>query len=272
MRARTAETICTPLEQYGSSSNHVTPDMRTMVERRVRQQRKTRFYVGMSVAVAATVLVGFAPTFYLRGYLPMRPDQPPLTAVLIVHGIIGTAWIALFLGQTLLVASHQVQLHRRLGIMGGVLASALVIVGMMTAVDALRRDVGPFGIDPRWWFLSVPLAGALLFGALVAVALAKRRSPETHRRLMLLATITLLNPALGRLVGSYLGVGLAGFLFLIFLLTDVFVVLAVLHDLRIRGNVHAALVRGGLAVVVLQPVILALGTTPGFLTLANLFR
>lgn len=189
--------------------------MPTVIERGVRQQAKARFYVGMSVAAAMMVLVGFAPTFYLRGYLPMRPDQPPLSALLLVHGLIGTAWIALFLGQSLLVASRRIQLHKRLGIVGGFLASALVIVGMMTAVDALRRDVGPFGIDPRTWFLGVPFAGTLLFGVLVAVALVKRRSPETHRRLMLLATITLLNPALGRLVGSYLGVGLSGFLLLI---------------------------------------------------------
>jgi hypothetical protein len=246
--------------------------MSTVVERRARQQGKGRFYVGMSVAAAVTVLVGFAPTFYLRGYLPMRPDQPPLSALLIVHGIIGTAWIALFLVQTVLVASHRIQLHKRLGIVGGLVAIALVIVGMMTAVDALRRDVGPFGIDPRTWFLSVPLAGTLLFGALVGVALARRRSPETHRRLMLLATITLLNPALGRLVGSYLGVGLSGFLLLIFLLTDFFVIFAVLYDLRTRGRVHPALVGGGVAVVVIQPVVLGLGTTATFLTFANLFR
>jgi hypothetical protein len=74
------------------------------------------------------------------------------------------------------------------------------------------------------------------------------------------------------MVGSYLGVGLSGFLILIFLLTDVFVIFAVLYDLRIRGSVHPALVRGGLAVVVLQPVVLALGTTPTLLTFANLFR
>jgi hypothetical protein len=246
--------------------------MPTVVERRAHQQGKTRFYVGMSVAAAVTVLVGFAPTFYLRGYLPMRPDQPPLTPILLVHGIIGTAWIALFLGQSLLVASHRIQLHKRLGIVGGLLASALVVVGIMTAIDALRRNVEPYGLDARTWFLGVPVTGTMLFGVLVAVALAKRRSPETHRRLMLLATITLLNPALGRLVGRYLGVGLSGFLLLIFLLTDVFVIIAILHDLRIRGRVHPALIRGGFVVVVLQPVVLALGTTSAFLTLANLFR
>jgi hypothetical protein len=152
------------------------------------------------------------------------------------------------------------------------LAVALVVVGLITAIDALHRNVGPFGLDPRTWFLSVPLAGTVLFGLLVAVALARRRSPETHRRLMLLATITLLNPALGRLVGSYLDVGLFGFLLLIFLLTDLFVIVAVAYDLRIRGHVHPALVRGGLTVVCLQPVIMALGTRSPFLAFADFFR
>lgn len=243
----------------------------TVVEHNVRRQRKRRFYVLMSLAATVTVASGFAPTFYLRGYLPMRPDQPPLSPLLLVHGVISTAWIALFLAQSLLVASHRVRLHKKLGLAGGFLASSLVIVGLLTAVDALRREVGPFGIDPRVWFLAVPLGGTVLFAVLVAVALAKRRSPEIHRRLMLLATITLLNPAIGRLVASYLGVGLSGFLFMTFVLTDVFVLIAVLSDWRVRGNVHPALTRGALAVVVVQPIMLVLGTTSMFLEFANLF-
>ena len=243
----------------------------TVFEQHVRP-RGRRFYVGMSVAAALTVLWGFAPTFYLRGYLPMRPDQPPLTAVLFVHGVIGSAWIALFVVQSVLVASHRVRLHRQLGIVGIGVGAALVIVGFITAVDALRRNVGPFGIDARTWFLSVPSTGTILFAIFVTTGLIKRRSPETHRRLMLLATITLLNPALGRLVAGHLGVGLAGFLGFTFLFTDVFVLIAVLHDWRTRGSVHPAMIRGGLVVVALQPIVLALGTTSVFLRFADLFH
>jgi hypothetical protein len=65
--------------------------MTTVVERPVRREGRSRFVFGMSVAAATTVLVGFAPTFFLRGYLPMRPDQPPLTALLFIHGMVGTA-------------------------------------------------------------------------------------------------------------------------------------------------------------------------------------
>jgi hypothetical protein len=246
--------------------------MSSVIERPARRRSRSRFFFGMSVAAAVTTLIGFAPTFYLRGYLPMRPDQPPLTALLFVHGILGTAWIALFFAQSLLIVSHRVALHKRLGITGGALAVLAVAVGMMTAVDALRRNVGPFGMDPRTWFLAVPLAGTALFGALVAAALVHRRSPETHRRLMLLATITLLNPALGRIVASYLGVGLVGFVVLIFVLTDLFVIVAAWYDVRATGRIHPALARGGLAVIIIQPIVLALGTTSPLLSLADRFR
>jgi uncharacterized membrane protein YozB (DUF420 family) len=246
--------------------------MTTVIERPWRQQTRSRFFFGMAVAATVTVLIGFAPTFYLRGYLPMRPDQPALTPILFIHGVLGTAWIALFLAQSLLIVSHRVALHKRLGVAGGVLAALVVGVGMMTAVDALRRNVGPFGIDPRTWFLSVPLAGTALFGSLVGTALVRRRSPDTHKRLMLLATITLLNPALGRIVASYLGVGLVGFLVLIFVLTDFFVIAAAWYDLRVRGRIHPALARGGLAVIIIQPIVLALGATSPLLALADRFR
>jgi hypothetical protein len=245
--------------------------MPSVIERTVRRQR-SRFFFAMSAAFAVTVLIGFAPTFYLRGYLPMRPDQPPLTALLVVHGVLGTAWIVLFVVQSLFVVSNRIALHKRLGIGGGVLAGALVIVGFMTAIDALHRNVGPYGMDPRTWFVGVPLAGTALFGMLVAAGIVRRRSADAHRRLMLLATIILLNPALGRLVGSYLNVGLTGFLVLIFVLTDLFVVVALLHDLRVRKSVHPTLAGGGLAVILVQPIALALSTTPVLLAFADRFR
>jgi hypothetical protein len=237
-------------------------------------QRRTvsYFYAWVACGAIVAVFVGFAPTFYLRGYFAVRPDQPPLSPLLIVHGLVGTSWMALFLAQSLLVVRRRTDLHKRLGIVTAITGMLLVVVGVMTAIDALRRDVGPFGLDPRAWFLSVPLTGTIIFGVFVAIALVRRRVPDTHRRLMLLATITLLNPALGRLVGRYLPIGLSGFLLLIFLLTDLFVVGAVVHDLRMRRPAHPVYVWGGLAVLMLQPLMLLVGTTTGGLAFAALFR
>jgi uncharacterized protein (TIGR03382 family) len=226
----------------------------------------------MAIAAAAAVLVGFAPTFYLRGYFELRADQPPLSPLLLVHGLIGTLWIALFVTQSFLVLRQRTDIHRRLGIAGAVVASLLVIVGVITAIDALRRNVEPYGLDARIWFLAVPLTGTLMFGALVAAALFRRRRPETHKRLMLLATVILLNPAFGRLVGRYLPVGLTGFLVLIFALTDLFVIIAVTYDFRTRRQVHPVFIWGGLVVLLLQPLMLVIGGTNTALAFAALFR
>jgi hypothetical protein len=141
--------------------------MTTVVEGTAQRRMTAPFYMGMALTAAVTAFVGFAPTFYLRGHLTLRPDQPALSPLLVTHGLVGTAWIVLFLVQTLLVASRRIRLHRRLGILGATVAAVFVVVGTLTAIDALRRGVGPFGLDPRIWFLSVPLAGIVLFAVLV---------------------------------------------------------------------------------------------------------
>lgn len=246
--------------------------MTTVHQPSLRRQTHSHLYTWMACGALVAVFVGFAPTFYLRGYFVLRPDQPTLSPLLIVHGLVGTSWMALFLAQSLLVVRRRIDLHKRLGIATAIVAVFLVVVGVMTAIDALRRDVGPFGLDPRVWFVSVPLTGTIIFGVLVAVALIRRRRPETHRRLMLLATITLLNPALGRMVGRYLPIGLSGFLLLIFLLTDLFVIIAAVHDLRTLRRVHPVYVWGGLAVLLVQPLMLVVGATTGGLAFADLFR
>src|SRR5438034_1227828 len=69
------------------------------------------FYGGMAIAMALTVLVGFAPTYYFR----LVGDGPratvsggPFTALIHLHGALFTSWVLLFVVQTALVASHRV--------------------------------------------------------------------------------------------------------------------------------------------------------------------
>ena len=50
--------------------------------------------------VAVIVFAGFARTFYLKGLF----GTPPLPNLLVFHGVVMTAWIALVIGQVALVA------------------------------------------------------------------------------------------------------------------------------------------------------------------------
>ena len=219
------------------------------------------FFTGMAFAAAITVFVGFAPTYYLRSQ-----ELPPLSSLLQVHGFVFTAWFLLFLGQTGLIAAHRADIHRRLGIIGTVLAAVMVVIGVMASLDAFRHRVAAPGLDPRV-LLSIPLGSMLVFAILVTMGLTFRRKPETHKRFMLLASINLLSAPIGRIV-----LLLHGAVLTLFLFTDLFVAAAVLHDLMSRRRVHPANVWGGSLVVVFKPLLILVANTPAWLAFADMLR
>jgi hypothetical protein len=182
---------------------------------------------------------------------------------------VATAWIALFLAQTSFIALHRISLHRRVGMVGALVAAAMFVIGVLTAVDSLRRGVGPFGLDARIWFLF-PLSGIVLFAALVTTALILRRRRETHKRLMLLATLSLLNPAVGRLTAPF-ATDIPSFMALAAGLTNALIVIVILRDLWTGQRVHPAVIWGGVPVVAL-PFVLMLGNSPIWLAFADALR
>jgi len=61
---------------------------------------------------------------------------------LYVHGIVLTAWYALILAQTSLVAAHRIDLHRRLGVLAVGVAMAVVPLSTFVVVRAVPRMQG----------------------------------------------------------------------------------------------------------------------------------
>jgi hypothetical protein len=90
-----------------------------------------RFYSWSAVAVALIVLVGFARTYYLKGFFGTRT----LTPFVHFHGLVMSAWVVLFFVQTRLIAAHRVALHRALGLLGCSLAVQLP--GWLPFVDKI---------------------------------------------------------------------------------------------------------------------------------------
>jgi hypothetical protein len=148
------------------------------------------------------------------------------------------------------------------------LAAVVFVFGVVVSIETLRRNGGPPGGDPRKFF-AIPLGDILVFGALVGAAVVQRRQSESHKRLMLLATISLLTAAVGRFLRQ-VGMGVAPNLFYG---TDVFVLVLVLYDLALRGRVHPATLWGGALVVGFKPLLFYVlsGTSP-WLALADALR
>ena len=153
-----------------------------------------RLYILAAILTPLIVLAGFARTYYLKPFFG-TPDLPG--RIVHLHGIVMTTWVILFIVQVSLVAKRRTRIHQRLGIFGGVLAALVVVVGILTALYAAARGASPG--PPALAFLIIPFGDMVIFAVLIGLALYFRRKPYVHKRLMLLAAINLLTPAIARI-------------------------------------------------------------------------
>jgi hypothetical protein len=114
-----------------------------------------------------------------------------------VHGAAFTSWMILLIVQTAFISTKHVKWHMTLGLYGFALAVAMVVLGTLAAVDAMRRGEAVLGLDAQTFFV-IPVSDMLLFAPLVFFAYKLRRNTEAHKRLILLATMVLMDAAIGR--------------------------------------------------------------------------
>lgn len=155
-----------------------------------------RFYAWAALAIALIAATGFARSYYLKYFF----GQPPLSPLIHVHGVVMTLWVAIFFTQTRLIAKHRIDLHRRLGVLAVGLAVLVVILGAYATVLAVEREVRQHLIGRFHFLLGINFVNLFVFATLIGAALAYRRRPEFHKRLMLLATVSMLAPAVARIV------------------------------------------------------------------------
>ena len=237
--------------------------MSIAIGRPVIRKTDRLFFSGMALASVVILFLGFLPSYFHRS-----ADLPPLTPLYQLHGAVFTAWIVLLVAQTALVAQSRSDIHRKLGVAGAVLAAVVFIVGVAVSVETLRRRGGPPGgdLNEEIKFFAIPLGDIIVFGVLVGAAILQRQQSDTHKRLMLLATISLLTAAVARFLRQ---VGMGGAPNLFFG-TDVFVLALVLYDLASRGRIHPATLWGGALVVGFKPLLFyVLSGTPTWLALAD---
>jgi hypothetical protein len=148
----------------------------------------------MSVVMLVIVVIGFAPTYFLRGAV-----FAPLPSLLVhIHGAVFSSWIILFIVQNVLISSRNVRLHRKLGYAGALLAPCMIVLGVMADTAAVRRGAVP-PIFTTSHFILLNDTGVIFFGILVACAVWQRRNGPLHKRLMLIATIGIIPPASTRI-------------------------------------------------------------------------
>lgn len=236
-------------------------ETRIAIDQKIQHIGKDRrLYTWAAVGATLIVLTGFARTYYLKEFF----DTPPLPSLVHLHGIVMTLWVALFVTQVRLVAGRRTNLHRRLGVIGGLLAGLVLVVGFATAISAARRGVTPG--PPPLVFLSVPLGDLLVFTILVGGGLFFRRRSEIHKRLMLLSCAAFLTAAIARIPLNFIATG--GPL-VYFGLTDLCVLACVAYDTVRHRKLHPAFGWGALLIIASHPLRLMLAGTDVWMRFAT---
>jgi hypothetical protein len=205
-----------------------------------------RYFIGAAAVIAVIIVAGFAPNYVLR----TLHDRRHLTLWVNMHGLVMASWIVLFVAQTWVVAKRRVELHRKLGVLGAGLIGLVPLVGIPVLVNAATRKAhGAHG--DRFWLMLAAFDGVslLTFAGLAGCAILLRRRSDIHKRLMLLATLSLLGPAFGRLTSYANGLRGDNDLVVLFLvLTCLFASIGL--DTFRRRRLHPAFAWGATAVVV----------------------
>lgn len=218
-----------------------------------RSRIEAVFFPLMALLIVATVVLGFARTFFLA---PMYHNELP-NSLVAVHGTVFSAWVALFAVQATLVPVGRVALHKRLGVAGAVLLGLVVLLGYLIMLEGVWRDVSRPGLDQTQIF-SLNLVGFNVAVGLLSCGLVFRRDPQTHKRLMLLGTVALVGPAVVRWPFGFVALHPP----VVGLVLDAFTIFTIALDLGTRGRVHRATLVGGAAIFVVPPIALSLSSTP----------
>jgi hypothetical protein len=230
---------------------------------RSRASAEHLFFTGMSFVILGAVFLGFSRSFFLR---PLFSPRGAPERFFHLHGAIFTAWFVLLAVQSSLVGLRRTGLHRRLGWVGAALVVAMVGTGVEGALIAARRPGGFVDIPiPPLRFLAIPMLEMVLFPVLIGAAIALRRDPQSHKRLMLIGSISIITAAVARWPFDIMQAGPPAFLGI----TDLFLVPIVAWDLYTRRRLHPATLWAGLALLVSQPMRLWVSGTDAWMTFAR---
>jgi hypothetical protein len=191
-------------------------------------------YIGL---IWLAVLAGFGPEMIRR----IHSDNAPFPIAVHIHALITVAWLGLLTSQALLIRRRQLRLHRKWGAVGIFLAVAVIAAGLWAAFAFEKLAKGTPDFRPH--FLVIEWSNIIEFAGLAAAAIIARNIPAAHKRLILLATLSLTPAAFNRAVGKpllhpLLGSGVWQTWIQIFVLTNLMVLGIALYDWRTRRRLH----------------------------------
>jgi hypothetical protein len=213
------------------------------------------------------ILSGFGPQVAKH----LRTDAPAYPYIVHFHALVFVGWLTLLTTQVLLIRSGRASLHRRLGIIGAILAVVMIVIGPTTAVIVDRLQLALPHPDPG--FLAVQMMDIVAFAGLVIPAFVWRKDPSIHKRLILLATLYISDAGFSRWQGDAMealfGNGFWGNAAQLYFGSDLLVLGVGLYDWITRKRLHGAYIAGVAWIGAMELIALSVYTSPGWAPVAQ---
>lgn len=216
--------------------------MSTTATHSVQKHADDYFFSAMVLLILGIVLIGFAHSYYLAGVFHAKLPTP----LVHIHGALFSGWILLLIAQVTLVSIGRVRWHRRLGVIGMILAGLMVLVGFATLIAAVRRHAAP-GMSTEALF-AFDVFQLPVFAMLILWAFLVRSDGPAHKRLIILATVGLLGPALARWPFAFM----FSSAFVFYGILDSFLLFMFVFDLWSRRRIHRTTIWGSLLILLTQ--------------------
>ena len=205
-----------------------------------------RLYVGLALLAVAIAALGFWPSYFG----PLVGGTADKTAIVHLHAAVYVGWLALFVTQTVLAATGRIAAHMSLGRFAIGYGVLVIAVGLLTAFARFAIGVRAGDVTDAQGQLLGPLLDMLVFAPFFAAALYYRRKPELHKRLMIVATTSLLIAAVARM--QFLG---EPRILWVQLIWSAPILLAMAHDFWRQHRVHPVYVLGLVVLVLEGPLV-----------------
>jgi len=205
-----------------------------------------RHFLRIAIACAIIGFVGFIPTYLA----PLARGTLASTPLIHMHAIVFFAWGLFLIYQTWLGASGQIRSHRRIGLLGVSLVTLMTLFGLATSIHRMHWAASLGQLEAGKAFALLPISAILFFAAVFTAAVACARQRDWHKRLMMLAALSILDAPIARWFIVFLapeapagpppiavGMAPAGVAMMLMLV-------AMALDKRISGRFHPAYVIG----------------------------
>ena len=200
----------------------------------------------------------------------MRDHGLDYPLIVHLHAVAFVGWLTLFTAQVALIRGNRVDLHRRLGAAGALLAALMVVIGPATALIVDRVHFEATGETPE--FLAVQFTDILTFAVLTGAGLLLRARRTAHKRLMLLGLFYISNAGFARflngLAAAPLDPGPLGGIAHMYFGGDLLVLALGVYDLATSRRLHPAYLAGVAWIVTIEALAVVLLISPWWKALA----